>query len=316
MVPGAPIGVIHAVERALEKDPAARWPDVSSMIEALTGRPLATLDRGPIVASGSETRRSDEAFAHTVASQSGDSDKRGGAATVARPGFGAGTGSGASKPPGNGGFSPTMPAASADLPGPKTPSPAEPTGAPVAPRGSGRAVAIAAGVILGVVAVGVGGWWYGQSRKGGGAARVAEVAVVPATIDAALAPADAEPAAMVTPPPDAAPAPTTPPSRKPAPRTQPPAGDAEPAPEDEGSARAFLDEAAAALKSGDPKEAIRIARRSLNERSTVRAYSLIARAYCRLGDLGNVRAQLPHLPARERKRIVHVCKQAGVDLTP
>jgi len=115
---------------------------------------------------------------------------------------------------------------------------------------------------------------------------------------------------------DAAVVATAPSKPRPAVRPPPPETETEAPAEDEGTAKQFLDKAAGALQAGDAKEAIRLARRSLNERTTVRAYSIIARAYCALGDLGNVRAQLAQLPPREKRRVFRVCQKAGVDLTP
>ncbi|MBZ4415493.1 serine/threonine-protein kinase [Myxococcus sp. RHSTA-1-4] len=43
LVPGVPEQVVEAIERALEKRPEDRYPDVGSFIEALTGSPLQTL---------------------------------------------------------------------------------------------------------------------------------------------------------------------------------------------------------------------------------------------------------------------------------
>jgi serine/threonine-protein kinase len=46
VAPGVPPAVVAAVERALAKQPDERFADVASFIEALTGRPLQTLDGG------------------------------------------------------------------------------------------------------------------------------------------------------------------------------------------------------------------------------------------------------------------------------
>jgi serine/threonine protein kinase len=43
LVPGVPPNVVDAIERALEKKPANRYPDVGSFIAELTGSPLQTL---------------------------------------------------------------------------------------------------------------------------------------------------------------------------------------------------------------------------------------------------------------------------------
>jgi hypothetical protein len=45
-----------------------------------------------------------------------------------------------------------------------------------------------------------------------------------------------------------------------------------------------------------------------------RAFSLIARAQCKTGDLGNARAALHSVAAQDRTRVFRECKQFGVDL--
>ena len=47
LVPSLPPAVVAAVERALAKHPAERFQDVGTFIQALTGRPLDTLDQTP-----------------------------------------------------------------------------------------------------------------------------------------------------------------------------------------------------------------------------------------------------------------------------
>ena len=47
--PSIPPPVRQAILRALEKDPAKRTPDVASFVRELTGTPLQTLDRRPVV---------------------------------------------------------------------------------------------------------------------------------------------------------------------------------------------------------------------------------------------------------------------------
>ena len=50
--PGTPETVIGAVERAMEKDPGARYQTMSEFVEALTGKPLETLDGTDAAPSG------------------------------------------------------------------------------------------------------------------------------------------------------------------------------------------------------------------------------------------------------------------------
>ncbi|HLL21154.1 MAG TPA: protein kinase, partial [Kofleriaceae bacterium] len=107
VAPSTPPSVIAAVERALQKRPSDRWPDVNAFIEALTGRALAqrssSVAATPSVRTGSTaSKRIDHgAFANTVDSGS-----------VARP---------AAKPPRDG-IAQAATVASRDGRGPATPS--------------------------------------------------------------------------------------------------------------------------------------------------------------------------------------------------
>ena len=47
-VPGVPPHVAQAVEKAMQKEPEARFSEVHEMVAALSGRPMQTLDRRPI----------------------------------------------------------------------------------------------------------------------------------------------------------------------------------------------------------------------------------------------------------------------------
>ena len=47
-LPGVPEHVARAVEKAMEKEPDARFAEVHEMVAALSGRPMQTLDRRPI----------------------------------------------------------------------------------------------------------------------------------------------------------------------------------------------------------------------------------------------------------------------------
>lgn len=76
--------------------------------------------------------------------------------------------------------------------------------------------------------------------------------------------------------------------------------------------KAELDDAEKKIDS-DPQEAIRVARRSLQETKSPRAFSIVTRAFCKLGDLGNAKAQL-HNVGGDRARVLKFCKAAGTDL--
>jgi hypothetical protein len=45
-----------------------------------------------------------------------------------------------------------------------------------------------------------------------------------------------------------------------------------------------------------------------------RAFSIIARAYCRMGDLGNAKAALYSVAAAERAQVRRECQSVGTDL--
>jgi len=74
-----------------------------------------------------------------------------------------------------------------------------------------------------------------------------------------------------------------------------------------------LDAAEKAI-DGDPGEAIRQARHTLSTAKSSRAFSIIARAYCKQGDLGNAKAALHSVGGGDRPRVLKFCKAAGTDL--
>jgi len=75
-----------------------------------------------------------------------------------------------------------------------------------------------------------------------------------------------------------------------------------------------LDEAEAALAAGKPADAVRLAQHSLYAQKTSRAYAVIARARCAQGDLGNAKAALAQVSARDRSPVVRACGKLGVEL--
>ncbi len=77
---------------------------------------------------------------------------------------------------------------------------------------------------------------------------------------------------------------------------------------------AELADAEAALSAGRNSDAIRLAQHSLYAGKSSRAYAIIARARCAEGDLGNARAALAQVGARERPAVVRACDKSGVDL--
>ncbi len=74
-----------------------------------------------------------------------------------------------------------------------------------------------------------------------------------------------------------------------------------------------LDAAERALASGDFAEAIHLAQRSQKTQITQASFSLLARAYCRQGDLSNVRAQVRNLPPRETRKVRNYCSKHKSD---
>jgi serine/threonine-protein kinase len=75
-----------------------------------------------------------------------------------------------------------------------------------------------------------------------------------------------------------------------------------------------LADAEAALDAGKPGEALRLAQHSLYTQKSSRAYAVIARARCAQGDLGNAKAALAQVAARDRSQVVRACGKLGVEL--
>ena len=78
--------------------------------------------------------------------------------------------------------------------------------------------------------------------------------------------------------------------------------------------QADLDAGERALAAKDAAEAIRYARHSLYEKKTSRAAAILTRAHCLQGDLGAAKAELAHVAAAERARVIRACHLAGLDL--
>ena len=72
--------------------------------------------------------------------------------------------------------------------------------------------------------------------------------------------------------------------------------------------------AEAALAAGNFNEAIRLAQHSLYTQQTSEAYALVARARCAQGDIGNAKAALTKVAARDRAGVVRACGKLGVDV--
>jgi serine/threonine protein kinase len=88
-------------------------------------------------------------------------------------------------------------------------------------------------------------------------------------------------------------------------KRQPALGDAQ---------REALDAAEKALDQGQPGDALRLARTSLRDGASERAYVVMARAYCGQRDLGMVQAMLRNLSPALRKQVRAQCAKAGLEL--
>jgi serine/threonine-protein kinase len=73
-------------------------------------------------------------------------------------------------------------------------------------------------------------------------------------------------------------------------------------------------EAAEKSIDSDPAEAIRQARHTLAAAKSSRAFAIIARGFCKQGDLGNAKAALHSVGGADRPRVLKYCKAAGTDL--
>jgi serine/threonine-protein kinase len=311
--PHVPASVAAAVEQALAKDPAQRFGDVGAFVTALTGRPLQTLAQ----------LRAGRTASEGMAAPS---------MPVATPPLPAAPG--AATTGARGQLSPAIP----------------PTAVAGAGRGSGTKWVFLAAAVAVFVA---GGLAVAQFLKQPPASvalpgpMAAPTPVIPAPAEAKTAPAEAK-----TAPTEAKPAPTEakPAAGEAKPATAEPDDEAdEPATPGAavakgggtGAAAAHTGKSAAAggkaaataarqealsasvasalagadpLVDSAPNEAIRLARRTLTEQKSSRAFAIITRSFCKLGDLGNARANLHNVASADRARVLRYCKAAGTDL--
>jgi hypothetical protein len=54
----------------------------------------------------------------------------------------------------------------------------------------------------------------------------------------------------------------------------------------------------------------------LYEKKTSRASAILTRVYCLQGDLGAAKAELGHVAASDRARVIKSCRAAGMELKP
>ncbi len=81
-----------------------------------------------------------------------------------------------------------------------------------------------------------------------------------------------------------------------------------------GPALADANAAASALRSGNARKAMYLARRSLREARNGPALEVIAKAYCLANDIGSAQAALRAVPGARRGAVRHYCKSRGLDL--
>ncbi len=264
--PELPRNIVDAVEQALAKDPNARFADVGAFINALTGRPLQTLDRARA------KNPAPEAFASTQAAGAAVSQPAGVQTTGAR-----------------GEVAPAIP----------------PTTAPVAKSGGSAKIAFVVGVVIAAI-----GGTVGVMKMSG--SKPADVPSPPPPVTTTATTPPPPPAKIETPP---APPPAkieTPPPQKVELQSAklPPTSKKESLP---GEVVAELDTAEKQIDA-DPGEAIRAARHTLSTAKSSRAFSIITRAFCKQGDLGNAKAALHSVGGGDRARVLKFCKAAGTDL--
>jgi serine/threonine-protein kinase len=332
------------VEKALAKSPQDRYPDVATFIEALTGSPLQSLSGTAPVPSIAQAVPSSSGTARFAAPTPAAGVAEGGFAATHVP-----SGTVRFPAPGPAaaddvGFAAThMPSSTARIPAPaaddigfaatlvpsstaRIPAPvaaplpvsAAPVSPPqvVAPSPStpelrrARAkpiIPLALGAVAVVLGVGVVNGWFGGRSAHVPASSAPESVAVPAPAPpVAPTPQPVPPPEAVPSAPVASPAtPAAPVERKPTPKPASPVKrEAIPV-----EVQADLDEAESALKAGRFQNAIDIARRSQRKQITEASYVLIARAYCRLGEIGNVKAQFRNLPGAKQREVRRYCKK-------
>jgi serine/threonine-protein kinase len=242
----------------LAKDPNARFTDVAAFINALTGRPLQTLDRARA------KNPAPEAFASTQAAVS-------------------------SSPPSTGAR------------GEITPSMIPPTTAPAAKGSDGRKAAFIVGALLAAIGGTLGVMKLTAKPPAQNLPPVVSTTTTPPKVETTTPPPTG--ATVVAPPPNVElhSAKGAPPPKKEAKESLPPEIAAE------------LDAAEKAI-DGEPAEAVRQARHTLAAAKSSRAFAIIARAFCKQGDLGNAKAALHSVGSADRARVLKYCKAAGTDL--
>jgi serine/threonine-protein kinase len=274
LAPTANPKVVAAVDRALAKEPAARFQTMAAFVEALTGRPLMNTAR---------LTQGEAGTAPTMAASGGAL---------------AGT---AVAPVANAALSATSVA---------PPQPARTVAPAPAKRGKGPWLLIAGAVVV-VAAAAVAVVSRGRSPE------PASVAKPPVKIEMPAPLPEKPPVVAVDASPVAAAPETEPTADKRDDKTPVKTARGKGAGREEAlspTLLADLDAGERALAAKDAAEAIRLARHSLYEKKTSRAASLLTRAFCLQHDLGAAKAELAHVAASERARVLRACRAAGMDL--
>ncbi len=300
VVPGVDPSIAAAVERAMSKTPADRFPDVSAFIAALTGRSLATSARGALSGIGSSPT------------------ERGAVPPTAGRGVQ--------------GADPTQPGDPA-LSHLRGEIHARTEQSPPPPPSGGRRTAL---FLMIALAIGGSGIFVALRILRTDKPVVAasdQIAVNDAVVPKMEPVAEKAPvAAKIDPVGEKGPTPGTPGEHKAEPgpkqtavdpvpeqkrerdpvaskkRTEP-AGTPEPP-----AVKAMLDEAEAAMRSRKRGDGMLLAERSLRTQKTSRAYSIMTRAHCASGDIGNAKATYQHVSPGERPRVRKECKSHDIDL--
>ena len=249
VAPALPTHIASAIERAMQKEKDARFPDVNSFVQALEGGDLGLAKTG----AGAPVKELVESHAR----------------------------------------------------GEKTPLAPPPSPRP----GPGR---IVLACVLGLAAAAA-GFTVVKLKQQNRPPTVVVPQVVTAPPVVAPPPLVPPPPVAITPPPSV---PVTPPPPPPPIAVNPPLH-APPRPAivvEKPEAKAKLDEAEQSFAAHDFNTAIRRAQQSLLEQKTPRAYKILTRAYCSMGNLGDAKGSFYNVAPAERAAVKRECHQHEIDL--
>ncbi|ADO68263.1 serine/threonine-protein kinase [Stigmatella aurantiaca DW4/3-1] len=322
LCPQLPPPAAAAIEKALAKSPKDRQPDVATFIAELTGTPLQVFPK-----RGAEVSLGQPRGALSQAEASIPDEERDTGDTFVKPNTGASSEAAAS--PANSyntqaAFQarkdPSIaPPVAAPAPAPShAMSPERPSALP--PPSSGKRPGWVLPAILGGVVL-LGGGLFAVTQLPASTPSTPPVSPpsqTPVVAEEKPTPPVVEPTppptAVVTAPPQKPveePSPTPPPLQddpsdtKPSSRPPVRTGKTETLPD---SVKKELAAAERALSAGNTREAIESAHRSQRIQVTGAAYALLARAYCRQGDISNAKAQWRNVPNTYRGKVSKYCK--------